>query len=732
MAVTGYLNMKNGELQSGGKSSGLVGQRAPRNSDRNRQNDLLFVHITLFPAVAEAYDALAEDLAEAFTTFFYRTGGTVNSALRQATRHINGLLLKWNMSHEGASREAAITSVVYKNEEMFIVQSGPSLAMLGRNFGVERIPAVEPDRITPLGRGVNLDFRFEHYRIQDGDQFLLVDPWLAVVPIQTVEQAFSYQDVESSLADFSDIAADQPLKVVMVRFTDEAPQIFPDSKYQIEILGKQTTRPRMAVPRLSMNGFTERTSTPKRSSSADGALPVGQPERANRDETVIGSTARRGIAAAVSRVSRVAEGAAEALEQFDNEAVVTQQTPEMPKPYNDTPTLIAISIIVPILMGLFFFGIYLNNQTNQQRSLLLDQMGATLILAEEENDPVARRTRYLQVMQLGEQALQAGVTEPEVLKMQESARRQLDEMDGIFRLSTQLLHTYEAEETQLKAVAQQSSVSGDGFYVLDAGGQAVYFHQTGQDLIPVLETGEPIQIANANRVIGAYSIGEFVDIMWRPFDPQNPTESLAILDSRGAIISYFPSTAELRAIQLGMSSAWRNPIQMKSYDGNLYVLDDTAGYVWRYYPSNGNYVIQEERQAITFYDPAELDQAADFVIDNSDGSVLFLYENGKLLKFYNGRTTWTEDTVKRNGLKSPILAPEVIKITGEGNTASFFILDPGSNRILQLSKSGVLLNQFRATDAHGQELIKNAVDFAVTTDPTRFVIITPNEVYFAE
>ena len=151
LAVTGFLDIKNGELQKGDKISGLVGQPAPRNADRTRQNDVLFVHITLFPAVADQYDILAEDMADAFTTFFFRTSGTVNSALRQATRHINGQLLKWNMSNDSVPREAAITSMVYKNEEIYLVQAGPSLAMMGHNFGVEKIPTNEPDRITPLG-----------------------------------------------------------------------------------------------------------------------------------------------------------------------------------------------------------------------------------------------------------------------------------------------------------------------------------------------------------------------------------------------------------------------------------------------------------------------------------------------------------------------------------------------------------------------------------------------------
>ena len=708
-AVTGFLDIKNGEVQGGDKISGLVGQRAPRSADRNRQNDILFIHITLFPALSDQYDILAEDLVDAFSTFYFRTGGTVNSAMRQATRHINGLLLKWNMSNDSVSREAAITSVVYKNDEIYIVQAGPSLALMGHNFGLEKIPTNEPDRITPLGQGVNLDFRFEHYRIQEGVQFLLVDPWLAVIPTTTLEGALAYNDVESSLADLSDIAADQPLKVVMVRFTSDPPQLYKDSKFQIELLNNKSARPTLGMGRAKRNrraGELEATIDP----DATVVSGMGMPMR---------------------------EGQVESLEEFDSSADETAQSvelniPEMPKERSEWPTMAAISIFVPMLMALLFFGLYIRNEGNEQRSQLLEQMAATQILAEEETDPALKRARFLQVLELGELAVASGVTEPEVRNIQESARRKLDEMDGIFRLEAQLLHQYEGENVALTSIVGQSSAIGDGFYVLDGGSQAVYFHQTGTNLLPAIETGTPTVVATADRAIGAYAIGQFVDMMWRPLDAQNPREALAILDNRGAIVSYFPEASELRVIQLGMSSAWRHPLQINEYGGNLYVLDDAAGYVWRYYPSNGNYVIQEERQAITFYDSPNIEESVDFVIDDSDGSVLFLYQDGTLLKYYNGRTNWTPETLARNGLQSPMLDPKAIKYAGEGNTASLFVLDPGSNRILQLSRSGVLLNQFRATGADGRELIPQAIDFAVTQNPTRFVIITETEVYFAE
>ncbi len=724
LAVTGYLDKKNGEVQEGSKISGLIGHGAPRTADRTRQADILFVHITLFPAVSDQYDILAEDLADAFSTFYFRTGGTVNSALRQAARHINGLLLKWNMSNDSVNREAALTSVVYKNDEIYIVQTGPSLAMMGHKFGVEKIPTNEPDRITPLGQGVNLDFRFEHYRIQEGVQFLLVDPWLAVIPGTTLEGALAYNDVESSLADLADIAADQPLKVIMIRFTSDPPQLYKDSKFHIEILDKQSAKKSvMGIPRFSVGGLT-------------GRGKGNDDDTVDPDETLVSGMGmpKRAVAGAAAGVSRAAGKAAEVLEQFDTPSTdaIDQNTPEMPKERSEWPALAAISVLVPIIMALLFFGIYLRNESNEQRSQLLEQMAATQILAEQETDPSLQRARFLQVLELGERALASGVTEPEVLSIQESARRKLDEMDGIFRLNAQRLHSYEGETVALKSVVAQSSTAGDGFYILDGGSQAVYYHQTGPDLLPAIETGTPTSIVTADRAIGAYSIGQFVDMMWRPLDSQNPREALAILDNRGAIVSYFPEETELRVIQLGMSSAWRHPLQMNEYGGNLYVLDDDAGYVWRYYPSNGNYVIQEERQAITFYDSPNLEESVDFVIDESDGSVLFLYEDGTLLKYYNGRTTWTSDTLARNGLQSPILAPQAIKYAGEGNTASIFILDPGSNRILQLSRSGVLLNQFRATGADGRELVPQAIDFVVTQNPTRFVIITDTEVYFAE
>ncbi|MBK8433380.1 MAG: hypothetical protein IPL28_19770 [Chloroflexi bacterium] len=59
------------------------------------------------------------------------------------------------------------------------------------------------------------------------------------------------------------------------------------------------------------------------------------------------------------------------------------------------------------------------------------------------------------------------------------------------------------------------------------------------------------------------------------------------------------------------------------------------------------------------------------------------------------------------------------------------MLDPASGRILQLSLGGTLLAQYRIRTAEGAELLTRATDFAVTEEPLRIFITTPQGLYVA-
>ncbi len=73
-----------------------------------------------------------------------------------------------------------------------------------------------------------------------------------------------------------------------------------------------------------------------------------------------------------------------------------------------------------------------------------------------------------------------------------------------------------------------------------------------------------------------------------------------------------------------------------------------------------------------------------------------------------------------------------MKIIGRGSTASVYVLDPGSGRLLQFALGGRLLAQYRASDEQGLELLTRATDFDVVEQPLRVFITSGNTIYQAQ
>src|SRR5690606_38288682 len=126
-----------------------------------RARDYLFVHLSL-SGQPEEYRSLAHDLVDGISSHFYSTSGSVTATLRQAIMEANQTLLRMNLSRSGPTREGAITCAVLREQELFVVQAGEAFALIGRNFGMERLPPQQPERITPLGRSAGLDLRYFH------------------------------------------------------------------------------------------------------------------------------------------------------------------------------------------------------------------------------------------------------------------------------------------------------------------------------------------------------------------------------------------------------------------------------------------------------------------------------------------------------------------------------------------------------------------------------------------
>ena len=700
-AITGQLHIVNGSAKQDNTIDGLWAQTAPSKADKSRRQDHIFVHLTLEPQIPteQDRDPLAQELIDALVSSFYKTTGSINNALRQAIRLANQLLLNWNMANSGKRREGAVTCVVLRQEELFIVQSGPALALLGHNFGIERFPPQEPLEATPLGRSVSISFQMAYQRLQTGDMLLLAEPRLITMPTATLQPVLVDTEVEIGLTQLIDIIDQDSARLMLIEFTDDPPPEFPDTELNITMLG---------------SGPQEATTKQ--------ILPLRDINTAGLEKS-----ARRSAAAAAMGFSKLTDSVADALEQ-----VSPPNTSALPNQEDNgwaIPT--AVAILIPIFIAIVITSVFLQWDNTQRMSVITQEMNESLGLAAEIEDETAQRTYYLRVLQLGAEANEIRPQDSEILRLQDEAMQELDRLENITRLIGQPIYIHEDDAIDLTGIALGDPLNGD-IYTLDSKLNRVLRHTTTEDYnFDPSDENEPDVILFTSQSVQSHIVGTPVDMIWRPRGNAVSRDGLAILDSRGALITFYPNFDDTRATQLGLSSGWRAPTQIKGFSERLYILDGQAGFIWRYFPNGDELTIQADDQAVTFYDTIDLAQVADFDINASDGTVVLLYSNGRLNRYADGRSIWPEGTLAEGGLNAPLLDPQTVKIIGRGTTASIFVLDPGSGRLLQFTMGGRLLAQYRATDENGQELLTRATDFDVAENPLRVYITAGTSVYVA-
>lgn len=706
-ALTGHINIIAGEQQASA-APGLIAQPAPRKANRSRTQDFLFVHLTLSdPPPAEVPDVLTQDLVEALMEHFYAASGSVTSALRQAIMHINTLLLRWNVTTSTRSREGAVSCAVLRGDELFVVQVGEALALVGHNFGMERMPAKEPERITPLGRSAGLDFRFGHFRLQPGDMLLLADPEMAAVATPAFQPALVDTEVELGLQELIDLIGNGTGRCLLVEFTDEDAIAFPETAAAIVTEIPPTEKMAQTQP---VGGLARVTTT------------VGLPLK-GFDRTAVEVNARRGAAQAAHGLSKLTGGMADVLGQI---RPLQERPPEAEKPGLFMAGVIAV--IIPIVIAAIVMGAYFQWGRVSRFSDINQEISAALALAAEAETPDVARSQFNRVLQLAAEAETLRPGDAEIERQRAIALEQLDRLDAITRLRGRTFFEYDAA-TRLASIALGDPLNGD-IYVLDIGNNRVLRHVTDESYLNLLEE-EPQEVLFSGQAVQDHVAGSVVDIMWRPRGSAVTRDGLAMLDSRGALITFFENFGDTRAAQLPLASDWRSPTQIVGFSERLYILDREAEQIWRYLPDGDSFSVQENDRTVTFFDPIDLINVVDLAINQDDGSVLLLFGDGRLRRYANGRAIWTEANLADGGLSSPMVRPVSLKIIGQGLNSSIFVLDPGSGRLLQFSLGGTLLAQYRSTDDAGLELFTRATDFYVAEDPLRVFVTADNRLYLA-
>lgn len=699
-AVTGQLYLIEGEAQEATAVSGLIAQSAPKKAARSREQDSLFVHLTL-TGQPEATAVLTQDLLDTISQQFYAASGSVTAALRQAIMKANDLLLRLNVSGTGETREGALSCAVLRNNELFILQTGEGLAMLGHNFGVERLPAQQPDRVTPLGRTAGLDIRYSHHRLEVGDLLLLADPRVAHMPTQAFAPALVDTEIEVALGALADVIGEETGRFLLVEFTDSVPAEFQDVTQVSQRSGRQL--PTLPAP------------TPVRQSMAEQpTIPMAAVEDAARKAT---SEAAMGLSRATGWLAALMARLRPPREREE-------------EPVN-RPLAASIAIIIPVVVVLIVTSVYFQRGRIRRMAEIKVEMGQSLAEADAAGDDQnLARQYYAAVLQLALEADGLNPSDDEVDRLAQQAQDALDRADNVTRLAARPFYAFN-ETTQLTAVALREGFNG-GIYTLDGANSNVYWHDTDETYLNPMVT-VPEQILFRGQAVGSHVVDSVVDIMWRPRGLSVSREGLAMLDSAGALMTYYSDFGDTRPVPLGFSSEWQFPTEITSFDERLYILDNGSGVIWKYFPDGEGFISRDDERTLVLTDGADLAHAKDLAIYSEDGSLVLVYDDGRI-RYYDtrsGRVLWDEFSLLQSGFLQPFVSPTAVKLVGPGANASIFVADPGSGRIVEISRGGLVLAQFRATDENGRELFANITDFAVAKSPLRIFVTAGNTLFVA-
>jgi hypothetical protein len=184
---------------------------------------------------------------------------------------------------------------------------------------------------------------------------------------------------------------------------------------------------------------------------------------------------------------------------------------------------------------------------------------------------------------------------------------------------------------------------------------------------------------------------------------------LAMLLSGGSIAEFAGDTYTKPALSIG---SWPKSVDFASFTNYLYLLDSSAGRVWKVPKTVGGFGKAQD------YLGNENDQlikgATSLAID---GNIYVLQKSGAIWKFNQG----VRDTFKLTGLPSSI--PSNSKLFTSLNVSHLYVLDPSHGRVVMLDPNGTYVRSYVSNH------FQNASGIYVSDGETNLYILSGNKVY---
>jgi hypothetical protein len=188
-----HIHNKNGQQLS--ESPGFMAVNPPRRAVRSRADDFLVLSFTL--SNNERFSAEDQSAwVERLTGEFYKTSGSVTSAMRALIETLNLTIMEKNLKNAkgGSATTGAVNLAAIRRHSLYVVQSGPTHAYVLTQQGLQHFyDASHSDRGLGISRSPNLRY-FQADLGQGGYLFMTDDPPATWTEEQLYQGAFPNLD----------------------------------------------------------------------------------------------------------------------------------------------------------------------------------------------------------------------------------------------------------------------------------------------------------------------------------------------------------------------------------------------------------------------------------------------------------------------------------------------------------------------------------------------------------
>ncbi len=654
----------------------VVGKRAAREGEK----------LVVFLDLPTASPSTCADVARALYDAFMRAPGGVTSALRLAIKLANDRVVQLNKGAPLSRRlEGSISCALVTGDGLIIAQAGPAIAYARSDAGAFEVVAPYP--ATPaqvVGISPSVDVQFNNFAVQPGDVFVLTGS-------------------RSTLG-----VSDELIRVCMGKG---------DARMVAGYLNANVKRGRMIGVALSVDvapGATKPASPQPARSSAETVSAARRAESPSvsaaspHAPAPAGPPATATIAATVNQVARWVQRSLGAL----GARLLPQEAPADVEQRSRTATflLAAIAVLIPIVVAVIVAVLYLQFSGEAERIRLRNDAQVQVEAARAAADPAQAKADWARALEM--------ISEYEAKNPQDraafdeakaQARARLDEIGQVTRVQPILLAVFEG------SAARHIAASALGVYVLNRDANSADYYVLNAERTGT--TGKKVSIAFSE---GATTTPvALVDIAWATTAGNRWRTEGAVLFAVGQIFEYSSATGRASPIPIS-TNADATPVRVQAgelYNNTVYLLDTGVGQIWRYRLA-GDRLGSGDSYFRSPYNP--LKESLDFAID---GAIYVLQRSGAILKYFSRQPMQFTVTGLPDQQWSRVAA---IALSGDDpNRGSIFVLDAGSGSVVELTKTGQFVRQYRGA----QDEFIDAQDMAFDATSNTVYVATRERLY---